>query len=195
MATNKITSKRKTYEVQKEVSKWSDRVVFDVAFKKDTQANLELLDEMLDDAMENFVIIAANTEACVYKIGRYMVESGILNKEITFIDGEILESYIGDDSPDWKKKERADQFFQIFGEQFKEKWVFIPYMKFPVSIGVAAYFTTTFKRCGALGCVIYSEGADNIVETLARNLKDSHFYEFPRYLYKKRKRRIENDEW
>lgn len=192
---SKVVSKKKTYEVQREVSKWSDRVVFDVAFKKDTKANLSLLDEMLEDSMQYFVTIAANSEAVVYKIGRYFVEMGVQNKEITFIDGEMIQAYIGDDSVEWKKKERVDQFFEIFGEQFKGKWVMIPYMAFPISVGVAAYFISIFRKCGATGCIMYAEGPDNIVETIARNIKDQHFYEFPRNLYKKRKRRIADDEW
>ena len=60
------------YEIKKELDKWDNRVIFDAKFKKDTKAPLDKLDDILFRSLEKFIIIAANSEALVYKIGRYL---------------------------------------------------------------------------------------------------------------------------
>ena len=185
-----------TSEIKRELALWEDRVIYDVKFKKDTKANLSRLDEILLISMERFVTIAPNSEALVYKIARYFIETGnVKNVDITFLDGEIVKSYIGDDSPEWRKKERIDDFFQIFGGEYRNKWVLIPYMDFDISVGLAIYFISQFRKCGATGLIMYAEGPSNIVEVIARSVEDRYFFEFPKKRYKKRRKAFEDDEW
>lgn len=183
------------YEIKKELDKWDNRVIFDAKFKEDTKAPLNKLDDILFKSLEKFIIIAANSEALVYKIGRYFISKDVKNDEITFIDGRIIESYIGDGSVEWKKKDRVDEFFETFGEDCKGKWVLIPLMHFEVSIGLAIYFMSQFRKRGAVGVIFFAEGPNNLVEILSLNTDDPNFYEFPKKQYRRRKRILPEDEW
>lgn len=183
------------FEIRKELEKWDNRVLYDAKFKEDTRAPLHVLDEILFKSLEKFSIIAANSEALVYKIGRYFISKDVRNDEITFIDGKIIESYIGDDSKDWKKKDRVDEFFETFGEDCKNKWVLIPLMHFEISISIALYFMTQFKKRSATGVIFFSEGPNNLTEILSLNSEDPNFYEFPKKKYRRKRRILPDDEW
>lgn len=194
--TNKIpVSRKENSQIEKELEKWDNRVIFNMEFKKDTKAPLDKLENILFNSLEKFTIIAANSEALVYKIGRFFISKKVKNDEITFIDGKIIESYIGDESKDWKKKDRVDEFFTTFGEDCKGKWVIIPLMHFEISIGLAIYFISQFKKYSAIGVIFYAEGPNNLVEVLSLNTDDPNFYEFPKKEYRKVKRFIPDDEW
>lgn len=185
-------------EITRELAKWDDKVIFNVQFKPDTKAPLKRLNDFLYESLSHFVLISANTEALVYKIGRYFVENGVKNDEITFIDGEIVKSYVYDErSPEWKIKERIDDFISIFALDIKDKWVIIPYMNFSMSIGIAIYLQTQIRKMGARGLLYYSEGPDNFTECLMYNASYlEHFYQFPRADYiKPRRRKIVDDEY
>lgn len=192
---NNNKNNRINAQTAKELEKWDDRVIYNVKFKENTNAPLDKLDEILFNSMQKFTIIAANSEPLVYKIGRYFVSKKVKNDEITFIDGRIIESYIGDESKDWKKRDRVDEFFETFGESCKSKWVIIPFLSFEISIGLAIYFISQFKKYSAIGVIFYAEGPNNLVEVLSLNTDDPNFYEFPKKEYRKRKRILPDDEW
>jgi hypothetical protein len=184
------------FDVKKELKKWQERVIYDVRFKEGTEANLARLDEMFLISMEHFVTIAANSEPLVYKIGRYFIEKGdVENNDISLLDGQILESYMGDDSVEWRKKERIDDFFKIFGTDYRGKWVIIPLMEFDVSIGLAVYLMTQFKKCGATGLICYADGANNLIEVISKGVEDRYFFEFPEKRYKRRSKKLIDDKW
>lgn len=185
----------KKNQIQKQLDIWDNRVFFNGAFKKNTKANLEFLDKIYNKSMTQFTIIAANSEACVYKIARYFISNhNVMNNSFTFIDGRIVESYIGDKTEaGWKRKDRINEFMNTFGEQFKNKWVIIPLMQFPIDIASAVYFTTSFKQYKALGLIFSSVGVDHLAETLCYG-SDMKIYEFPETKYR-RTRFITDDEW
>jgi len=192
-----MAMKQSEYQIKKELQKWSERVLqFDVEFKPDTEANLTRLDEGFDASLEHFVIISANSEALVYKIAKYFISTGkIKNDSIVFIDGKIVESYIGDDSAAWRKKERADDFFEIFSGDIKGKWVLIPYMNFEIDAGLAIYFTTQFIKFGAFGLIFYSEGkGEHFAQVLSLSKDDDKYYfQFPKAKYRKQRRSLPDD--
>lgn len=181
--------------INNELKKWDDRVIYDARFKEDTKAPLDRLDKILFNSLGKFTIIGANSEALVYKIGRYFISKKVKNEEMTFIDGRIIESYIGDEAKDWKKKDRTDEFFEIFGEACRNKWVLIPLMHFEVSVALALYFITKLKQTGAIGVIFHGEGPNNLLEILSLNTEDPNFYEFPNKQYRRRKRILPDDEW
>lgn len=186
------------YEIQRELRKWEEKAIFNVAFKPNTKANLNRLREILHNiSLEHFVTISANSEALVYKICRFFIEEGTKADDIALIQGKIIESYIADDSAEWAKRVRIDDFFQIFGETFRGKWVAIPIIKFdnPITVGLAIYFITQFRKYNVIGVIFYSEGNSNLAEVLSLESEDPYFFEFPRKRYLKRKRTIEDDEW
>lgn len=186
------------YSTSKELSKWDERVIYNVKFNEDndqTKKILSRLDEILFKSLEKFTIIATNTEALTYKVGRYFISRSVKNEAITFIDGKIIESYIGDSSPEWKKKDRVDEFFEIFADSCKNKWVICPLMSFEITIGLAIYFITKLRKTGAIGFIFFAESPNNLAEILSLNTEDPNFYEFPKQRYKKRKRILPEDEW
>lgn len=183
------------YEIKKELKKWDENAIFDVRFKENTKANLDRLKEFLKISLEHFITVAANSEPLVYKIGRYFIENGIKYDDIYFLDGAIIKSYLGDDASEWRKKERCDEFFNVFGEEMRKKFVLIPYMDFSISIGLAIYFITNVRSQGAIGLIFYAEGNDNLSEVLNLNFNDPYLFEYPQKLYRKRKRKIIDDEY
>lgn len=185
----------KNYEIRRELKNWDDNVLFDVKFKENTSANLQRLDEFIKISLEHYIIIAANSEPLVYKIGRYFIEQGIKYKDMYFLDGAIVKSYLGDDASEWRKKERCDEFFKMFGPEMRSKFVLIPYMDFSISVSLAIYFATNLKSYGALGFLFYAEGDDNLSEVLNLNYNDPYLFEFPKKLYRKRKRQLIDDEY
>ena len=192
---DKIKSTTVNHKSKKEVEKWDNRVIYDVRFKEDTEAPLAILDKILFDSLRKFNIIAVNSEALAYKVGRYFISKDVKNDEITFIDGKIIESYIGDESKDWKKKDRVDEFFETFGEDCKNKWVLIPLMHFEFSIGLAIYFMAQFKRNSSIGMIFYAEGPNNLMEILSLNTEDPNFHEFPKKMYRRKNRILPDDKY
>lgn len=182
--------------IEKELSKWQERVFYDISFKENTEANLEKLRDILFKSFEKFTMIAANSEPLVYKIGRFFISEGTKNSDISFIDGKIIESYIGNHNLEWKKKDSMEEFFEIFGEDFKNKWVFIPLMQFEITPALAINFILRFKKTNAIGVVFYAEGPNNLTEVLVNNVSLSGFYQFPKAdYYSKRKRKLPEDKW
>lgn len=184
------------YDINRELKKWDDRVLFQGKFKPNTKANLDRLDTILFGALEHFSIIAANSEPLVYKIGRHFIEKNIKNDDMVFIEGKIVECYLNNEgSANWKKKDRVDDFFEIFGGNFRGKWILIPYMKFEIEIGLALYFISQFRKYSAIGLIFYSEGPSCLTEVLSLDSEDPYFFEYPNKCYRQRKRKIEDDEY
>lgn len=181
--------------VENEIKKWEDKVLYDVKFKEDTGANLERLNIIRRESIEHFCIIAANSEALVYKIGRYFIENNILCEDMTVADGLIIESYIGGDTAEWKKRELIDDYMSMFAKDFNQKWVLIPHMEFEISVGLCIYFVNQFRKYNATGIIMYGQGPGNVVEVFAQNASDIHFYEFPKILYRAKKRVLPKDEY
>lgn len=179
--------------VKTEIKKWEERVIYNVKFKEDTTANLKRLTEIYNSALDEFIMIAASSEPVVYKIGRFFLEQGLSNEQITFLDGKIIDAYLGDDSPNWKKKERVDQLIEIYGESFKHKWLLIPYMDFQIDLSTAIYFMNRIKQNNAIGVVMFADGPNNILEVLNVNMDDQYIYQFPVAKYRKSKKTLPED--
>lgn len=195
---NNLNSNQPSYNAIKELEKWDERVIYNVKFNENSEQThkiLNRLDEILFKSLEKFTTIAATSESLTYKIGRYFISKDVKNDSITFIDGKIIESYIGDNSPEWKKKDRVDEFFEIFSESCKNKWVICPLISFEITIGLAIYFITKLRKTGAIGLIFFGEGPNNLAEILALNIEDPNFYEFPMQRYRRRKRVLPEDEW
>lgn len=187
-------------EIKRELEIWEnrDQMIYDVRFKKDTQADLDKLKYLIfKKSLINFVLISANSEALVYKIGRFMVENGLKNEFISFSDGRILASYIGKDSADWKKREKIDEFFQLMGEEnFRGKWILMPNIALEFSPAIAIYLVMQFRKSGAAGLVYFAEGKGNLTEILCDTGGFEFFYQYPKAdYYKRRKKVLKDDEW
>ena len=187
---------RMSSDAKRELEKWVDSVIYDVKFRPDTPANLKRLKEIVDDSMFHFVTIAANSEALVYKIGRWMVvNAGVKSDDLIVLHGNILESYISGDSAEWKKLDRLDEFFSFFGEQYRGRWIIIPETTVDMSVGMSVYLMSQFRKFGAVGLIVYAYGGDNLVENLIRNVEDRYCYEFPKSTYRRSRRKLPEDEY
>lgn len=185
-----------TPSIEKELNKWDKRVYYDFKFKEDTTAAMDRLYTIVNDySIEKFVCISASSESLVYKIGRYLIQSGKKNSSISFIDGRILETYMCSDSIGYKKRELIDALFSLNSDSIKNKWVFIPYLDFPVDINSAIYFINKVKLNKALGMVIFGEGPKNLAEILCRDTNFPFVYQFSKNLYTKSHKQIVNDEY
>ena len=185
-----------TPSIEKELNKWDKRVYYDFKFKEDTTAAMDRLYTIVNDySIEKFVCISASSESLVYKIGRYLIQSGKKNSSISFIDGRILETYMCSDSIGYKKRELIDAFFSLNSDSIKNKWVFIPYLDFPVDINSAIYFINKVKLNKALGMVIFGEGPKNLAEILCRDTNFPFVYQFSKNLYTKSHKQIVDDEY
>jgi hypothetical protein len=183
------------FATKKELEQWDNRSIYNFQFKSDTKANLDRLNMILNKSMEEFTIIYANSEPLVYKIGRYFVEQGIKNKDIEFIQGDELQTYIGGEQLDWQRKKRVDQFFEIFGDRVRNKWVIIPLMEFPVETDLAIYFSTQMASHGAIGMIFHATGDANLAYVLSLVYHNGYYYQFPKVEYKPRRAKLQDDEW
>ena len=178
--------------IKKELIRWNERVFFpDVKFKEDTPANLKILDKILEEARENFVIISSETEACVYKIGRYFIEKGIENERITFQDGDMFGPYIDVKAKyDSEIRDLCDSLISIIGPSAKRKWLIIPSLDCKWSKKFAIYFINRLKQIGVYGLLFYSN--PSYADTLAQILCEETYekiYQFPKENFKTKKAR------
>lgn len=181
---------------QKELKKWTDKAIYDVAFRKDTKANLSRLDDIMKISLEHFVTIAANSEPLVYKIGRYYIEKGFLKcDDITFLSGDVLAAYIADESAEWKQKDRLDELFQTMSADFKGHWIFIPLMEFEISISMCIYLMSQFKKVGANGLIVCADGENFFTQVMVQQVHDKNLYQFPLVKYNERRKKLVSDEW
>lgn len=180
----------------KELKKWEDKVIYDVRFKCDTVANLEKLDEYLSHSLSRFVTILTNTEALVYKIGRWMIANqNVKSDDLVLLHGSVIESYVGGDGLEWRKLDRMKDFFDSFGQDYRGRWVLVPEVTVDFSVGLAVYFMTQLRKSGAVGLIFSSYGKNNLGEVLVREVEDRSVYQWPVVRYKRTRDTLPEDEY
>mgnify|MGYP000470235291 FL=1 len=187
----------KKQRLEKEISSWEERVFYpDEKFKENTPADLEKLKHLIRSSKEEFVFISAETEGVVYKIGRFFIENGVSNTYITFQDGEIIEPYIDGEAKDSEMRALLERYLKIIQKEIKSKWVFIPLLNFGWSKKTALYFVNELKVRGAVGVVMYSnpDVPDNLPQVLVEET-NSKIHQFPQSLYKKKIRKLKEDNY
>lgn len=187
----------KKQRLEKEISSWEERVFYpDEKFKENTPADLEKLKHLIRSSKEEFVFISAETEGVVYKIGRFFIENGVSNTYITFQDGEIIEPYIDGEAKDNEMRALLERYLKIIQKEIKSKWVFIPLLNFGWSKKTALYFVNELKVRGAVGVVMYSnpDVPDNLPQVLVEET-NSKIHQFPQPLYKKKIRKLKEDNY
>lgn len=186
--------------IKKEIEIWEKRVFYpDEKFKENTKADLNLLISRLKKSREFFTIISSETEACIYKIGRFMVESGFKNEFITFLDGDELENYIDVNTKyDYQAKQLIDDFFTNYGNTFKNKWLIIPYLSSSWNKKLVYYFIDKLKQNYCYGILFYSN--KNKPDGLAQIMCEETYidvFQFPQSIYKHKKEihELEKDDY
>ena len=183
-------------KIKENVQKWIDLTCYDVRFKQEGAPYMELLHNIIQKINEDFQMIACKTPVLVYKIGRHLLEKGVPFDRLFFINGKILESFLGDKMPGWKFKEEVDNFMEIYGSDLLGKIVFIDIVGFPITPVQALYFISKIRRSANAMVWFAPEAiADNLTASLAVGVDHlPGFNQFPEIIYN-RKKKILDDEY
>lgn len=187
--------------IKEEVARWEKRVYFpDLKFKEGTKADLDLLKENVTQhgLRDTMMILASETESCIYKIGRTLVEHGVKNDKITFLDGDILLPYVDADSKyKWRTRQLIDELLDNLEKEISKKWVIIPELNIEWEKEAALYFMAKLKKMNVYGVLFYC--SKNVSSNLAQIIVEETYLnilEFPASRYTpKREKRIEDDEY
>lgn len=181
--------------ISEEIEIWKKRVFFpNEAFRPNTPADLDLLKRRVLDANVNdeTLIIASETEACVYKIGRFLIDIGVKNRKITFLDGDIFLPYIDIDSKyRWKSRSLIDEVIQSIAKEISRKWVIIPELNSEWSKELAIYFVMKLKSVSPYGIIFYS--SQNCHGNLAQVLVEETYidvFQFPKPRYSPKREKV-----
>lgn len=187
-------------ELARQMQIWGNRVFYpDEKFKEDTTADLSILDGIIKESKENFVILLSSSEASVYKIGRYFVENGIDNESIAFQDGDIFSMYIDVNAKyDNEIRDLASNLMLSLGNGLKNKWLIIPELNNPWSSKFATFFISKLKLAGVYGLIFYSD--QSYPDTLGKVLCQETYEvvnQFPVETFKSKKSRkkLKKDEF
>lgn len=180
--------------IDEEIEGWQKRVFFpDVKFKENTPADLELLKNKVIRAnfQDEVLFIASETEGCVYKMGRFLIELGVNNRDLTFLDGDIMTPYIDLEAKyRWQSRKLIDDLLDNISSEVKRKWVLIPELNCEWNKELSIYFVTELKKLGPAGVIFFSN--KNSLNNLAQVLVEetyTNILQFPkeRYSHKKEK--------
>ena len=183
-----MTDKR----IERQINIWNSRVFFpNEKFKENSKADLNKLKQCIIKSRETntFTIISSETEACIYKIGRFFVENGINNESITFQEGDIFEPYINNDSRyDWQAKQLCDELFSVIERKIKSKWLVVPDMTNMWSKKLSIYFITKLQQLGSYGLLFYADKnqPDNLAQILCEETYND-ILQFPKSKYDSKK--------
>lgn len=175
-----------------EIKLWESRVFFpNERFRENTPADLDLLKKRVIDANINdeTLILASETEACIYKIGRFLIEIGVKNKNMTFLDGDLFLPYIDTESKYlWQARNLIDEAVQNVSKDIARKWVIIPEINFEWTKELAIYFITKVKEHNPYGIIFFSN--KNCHANLAQVLVEETYidvFQFPKPRYSPKK--------
>lgn len=185
--------------MEEEIKKWKERVFYpQEEFKKDTKADLDLLRKFLERAKDDFVVICSSSESSVYKIGRFMIENGISNEDITFQDSSIFDVYIDPNTRyDYQYRELCAEMCMNLKQKVAKKWLIVPYVDAVWNKKVALYFVNELDRIGCYGLLFYSPDtiSGNLAQALCESSYSDNYIQFPkiRYLNEHKEKPLEDD--
>lgn len=182
--------------IANQIKLWENRVYFKKKFKPETtkkyENKLSTIFNTINDG--NFLLAGSNTEASVYKIGHWLVEQGLNNDAISFIDGETFKVYV-DLSYRATNQKRAliDKFIKANESNIRDKVIFIPKIESEWDIEYVIYFINSMRLYGCYGMIFYSpENVDNSFSEIIFGKTSFVGIQFPEDRYKK-KLDIEDD--
>ncbi|MGM0197308.1 hypothetical protein [Enterococcus sp. AZ180] len=139
--------------------------------KKETEMIAFKINGAFRRMREDFVLIHASYEADIYKIGHYFVSNlRCKNEAITFLDGDIIESYLAEDknSTNYNVRNLVEKLVKSQAKQIVGKIVFIPELNMPFSKLMAIFFVNELKKIGVKGVIFHSD--KELPDTLAQIL-------------------------
>lgn len=177
-----------------EIKVWEKRIFFpNERFKIGTPANLDLLKDKIMKAniQDTMLILASETEACIYKIGRFLIEIGLKNKDMTFIDGDFFLPYIDTEAKYlWQSRNLIDEAIENISKEITRKWVIIPELNCEWNKELALYFMAKISKSDPYGIIFYSNknSHSNLAQVLVEDTyMDIFQFPMPRYNPKKEK--------
>lgn len=187
--------------IQEQLEEWESRVFYpNVAFKENTPADLEALKKKVIDSniKDQMLIISSETFGCVYKIGRFLVEAGVKNKDITFIDGDLLMPYVDTEARyRYQARNLIDEGIENIARDISRKWVIIPEINFEWDKELVLYFISKIEKLRPYGILFYSNpNADSNLAQVLVEQTNTDVYQFPKGRYEhKRQRELPPDDY
>lgn len=153
------------------------------------------LDKRYEKALTKFQIILASSEISVYKICHNFHDKFNMNKNnIKTLAGLSIESYFDAKANHKYNMMRMDELVKNgILKDVSGKWVVIPKMQEMWTPRLAYLFYNELRNAEALGIIFYSEGCNNLGETLVRDTVLDVF-QFPEKKYVN-KRKLEDDNY
>lgn len=180
-------------KIKTELQKWDERIIYKNPIKFKQEGDFVPLDKIYQRSSESFVMISLQKEITTYKTMRYFIENHALrNDGITFLDGRQISSFLDEGSEQWRIKQGINEFIELFGHQFANKWIIIPNLNnIKFDLKIAIYFVNKIKQTGAIGMVFHDE-EDTTRRDLGSIIAENYvfqkdFLEFP---YRDRKIRL-----
>lgn len=185
--------------IKQQLNDWDNRIIYKnvLAFKENGE--LAPLDKIYSRSNESFVIISLGREITVYKTIRYFIQNhSLLNNNIAFLDGRQISAFLDEGSEHWRLKQGINEFIDLFGHQFYNKWIVIPNMnRIKFDLNLAIYFINKLKTTEAIGLVFFDEedGAKrDLGSVIATNqMFQKDFLEFPAKNRRIRVAQLEDD--
>lgn len=177
----------------------------DYKFKKITDNELKVIDEAIENIMRKFTIIFSNTEACVYKITRHIIDKYHFDeRNIKMLDGTAIECYLDiTANPKYNHIQIQNQLDHGVLSDISGKIFVIPKMTNDWNKELAFYFYNEIRYAGCLGIIFYStpiynnkgiEKGGNHFGKILLEETTLDVIQFPNKIFGKRKI-VEDDEW
>lgn len=188
------------HAIKKELDNWDNRIIYNNLIKFKSEGDFTPLDQIYRKSMDKFVIISLGKEITVYKTMRYFIENySLKNSNIAFLDGRQLSSFLDEGSEHWRLKQGINEFIELFGHQFENKWIVVPNMaRTKFDLNLAMYFINQLKRTRAIGLVFFDEedsakrDLGNVIAT--NQVFQDEFLEFPKRNRRIRVKTLEDDD-
>ena len=185
--------------IKQQLKDWDNRIIYKniLAFKEDGE--LTPLDRIYSRSKESFVIISLGREITVYKTMRYFIQNhSLLNSSIAFLDGRQISAFLDEGAEHWRMKQGINEFIDLFGHQFDNKWIVIPNLnRIKFDINLAIYFINKLKTTNAIGVVFFDEedsAKRDLGTVIATNqIFQKDFLEFPAKNRRIRLTQLEDD--
>lgn len=184
---------------QREIEKWESRIIRPARkFKFKDTTDLSSLDRAIMSTMNDFVIFVSSSEVSTYKIARRMIELGVSNSQITFMQPIIADScfklmeFGGTNKSAYFNRERLKEYLSVYESSIKGKFVILPRVAAPIPVDAVVSFISLLKESEARGLILYSEKVPGCIsEVICSDLNLG--FQFPSKEYAARRSTLKED--
>lgn len=180
--------------VHAELRMWKNRVQFPNAFKPTT--NTTPIINLFTSIQSGIKVIVASSESSVYKVCYELIKQNLAtNTDITFINGAGIAGAITGTEKDPKVfRMNLSTALQYQLSHTKSSIAAMPFIgRVKWTTPMAGYFLDQLKSHGIEVLIFWSAGENNLAEVIIRDNCIPGVIEFPKPIYTKAKRQIQDD--